>query len=121
MEEMKNLTKERTVQLYRELWYKIAEILERDDQKEHYAESIKEKALCELGYTGNNIPFNRCWCCEYTELKMLDCNECPIKWSDRYCSANNGEYYLFQIDLHISNKEAAIIARKIAELPEREG
>lgn len=120
MERSQNLTKEKAVQLHRELWYKIAEILESDSREYNNTESIKEKALRELGYATRTIPFNRCWCCEYAELQMLDCDECPVEWSDVYCSANNGEYRLFQLALHINNKDAAIIARKIAELPERE-
>lgn len=120
MERMQNLTKEKAVQLHRELWHKIAEILERNNEGHKHIEELKEKALRELGYTTCSVPFNMCWCCEYTELQMLDCDKCPVEWGDNYCSANNGEYYLFQIALNGSDKEAATIARKIAELPERE-
>lgn len=123
MERFQNLTKERAVELHRELWRKIAEILERDDDFKDNDYALKYQALKELYGMTDERPASGCWCCEYTEQRYPEeygCEKvCPIKWSGYNCD-RGGEYEQFKSALWLSNnKDAAKIAREIAELPER--
>lgn len=121
------ITREEAVRRHRELWNKIAEVLERKDFdiSKYYNEdgdfcgcdSIKKDALLELGY--NEMPSCYCWCCEYDDQFEGLCDYCPIKFSIKSCIGSEWTDFTEAIEEeNIGN--AIIIARHIANLPERE-
>lgn len=123
MQRFQNFTKEQTVRLHRELWHKVAEILERNKHIRNDAFELKYQAFKEL-YNMEEYPLLGCWCCEYTYQRYPNksrCEKvCPIKWSGEYCD-EDGEYEHFKDLLMLGFNEKAIeMAKKIAELPERE-
>lgn len=123
---MEKLSKETILKKHRELWYKIAEIMERDDfdLKNFQTESgftdmnlIKEKAFDELNV--NRIPCCGCWCCEYDEYFDDDCTHCPIEWKTGSCGYSEFGEVVRACDKN-KKDEAIMWAKKIANLPERE-
>lgn len=118
------LTKQEAVRRHRELWNKIAEIIKRDGIViyDGYLYScpcsvgIKEQAAKELNY--DTYIVNYCWLCEYKRQHKLTCYECPIRWSNLFCS--DSEYHDFSRTLERGDEERAYaLAIEIANLPER--
>lgn len=128
---MRILTRKQVMKRHRELWNKVAELLERSDN-ENPNQSFgityyKRKALEELGYKWTKMPKNYCWLCEYDGLPKFKnvpmCANCLVgDWgsgAEQCC--NDGSLYE-AISFHISQREykqASEVARKIANLPER--
>ena len=106
------------------MWNEIADMLEEGIEFSNNF-SYKSHALQHIGE--NRELESNCYCCEYAQY---ECESCPVKWNgehedlDVYCSNteahNTGEYIDFvdAVD-HKAYGEAAFIARKIANLPER--
>lgn len=131
------LTKEECVRRHRLLWNYIADqILEKENVHWEY----KTEAFEHFGWNVSiSYIFNYCWACYYDSMKCLemvddpkcacesevsDCPYCLFKWnSDKtnYCVKPHALYGRF-LDSHRSNdwKEAAKIARDIANMPVRE-
>lgn len=138
------LTKEECVRRHRLLWNYIADQIE---EQEEVSWDCKEEAFEHFGWH-NGVMFNYCWACYYCQLKdfeMIDdadaekrkvwvnCHNCLFDWyaySDgpwneeysNYCDDGTTLYSRFHaLKLNNDNwKEAARIARKIANLPVRE-
>lgn len=108
------LTKTLTVALHRKLWHWIADETERQKrcvEKKEYPLFHRFIIDCD------------CWCCEYTPF---DCNICPIQWRIDDDSLGQvkcilSEFGDWSYAVNIGDwREAARIARIIAELPERD-
>lgn len=131
------LTKEECVRRHRLLWNYVADqILEQEKVSLKY----KRKAFEHFGWNISiGYIFNYCWACYYHSMKCLemvddpkcarknevnDCPYCLFNWtSDKtnYCGNRHALYDQFW-DSKLSNnwKEAARIARDIANMPVRE-
>ena len=121
----KLITKEWTIAEHRKMWWWIAEeTLKREKivYKEEYLEEYfpDEDICCD------------CFCCEYDKQKTnsendMKCKFCPLDWgsdcSTTQCVDKNylaGEGNLFALwESTLDWKEAAELAKQIAELPER--
>ena len=125
-----NLTKKEAVRLHRILWNTIADILDEYGMPEGCKEALdlKKMAIIKMKerkeYKGP-LPLLNCFCCNYESNISSDFDEhyhcydvCPVKW--RYKSCDDSEYGRF-IELLDNNEveSAIIIARTIANLPER--
>lgn len=119
---MKGLTKERAIELHRQLWNYIADESERKGQI-----ITKEEAFIHFMWS----PFVKagCWCCEYDlQFGKWDCSHCPIKWPANRCVSSQSPFRHWRmvrntdavlIGNHKENlKEAIKYAREIANLPE---
>lgn len=119
------LTKEEAVRRHRELWNKVAEIIERDglEEYEYECDNIKSAALKELGYNPKYVK-DLCWCCEFIKYENnLSCKMCPIQWSSEECNAycSEAEFGDFWDEVENRDEELAYeFAKIIANLPERE-
>lgn len=114
------LTKEEAIKRHRMMWNWIAyETLRR---KEFVT---KQEAIEHFGWNGSKMR-SRCWCCTYAyEDEDRDCNKCPIQWPGGRCYGFlKGVVGLYDgwcaMRWHPKYKEAADLAYKIANLPERE-
>lgn len=128
---MEELTREIAVQKHRELWSKIAEILNEKanedptecDGKKLRAREIKKMALHMLGET-RRIKDN-CYACKYDDqfYPAEPCSHCPFIWggnSESYCY--EAEYCSFECALYREDfNSARETALEIVNLPEREG
>ena len=131
------LTKEECVHRHRMLWNYIADQIEK---REEVIYGYKQEAFAHFGwslYVGR--VFSYCWACYYHSMKFLemvdcpkyvreteahDCPYCLFDWtSDKtnYCGSLHTLFDQF-VDSKLDNnwEEAAIIARKIANMPVRE-
>lgn len=122
------LSKKEAVKKHRELWNKVAELINTKGLKPYMnryhivsAEKIKEDALRELGYRDYEFPYNSCWCCEYDKQFGNYCCSCPIQWRYGDCDGFGSEFHEFQNACNSMRDilDAAEIARIIANLPER--
>lgn len=81
------LTKEEAVFYHHQMWKEMREKLGDNPEK-------KDRVHFKKDWVRSRFPdeqiFNNCFLCEYTNLKGLDCDSCPIKWHNDYC----GVYYL---------------------------
>lgn len=129
-----NMTREEAVRLHRILWNHVADIIESGtlNDKKHVS-TIKEAAfrkMIEQGELEKGIrnPTFDCFCCEYlfqTEGDFVPdpeicSNRCPISWGscDGCCIPNEyGDFLSFYRKEDFD--DAAKIARRIANLPER--
>lgn len=119
---MEGLTKEKSIELHRQLWNYIAD--ETLNQKRCIS---KEEAFEHFGWPLRTCAM--CWCCEYsfniTGLSVDCCANCPILWgnenqlSSLRCVQCNGMFAKW-IDAFRSynHVEASKLAKLIAELPE---
>ena len=102
------LTREQAVVNHRKMWNWIAD------------ETLKQKKRVEkkeyfnfFGIALEDTPKKFCYCCEFADFI---CYRCPIDWSPKRDCCDDG---LFAKWLHCKDyKEASILARQIAELPE---
>ena len=138
------LTKEECIRRHRLFWNYIADQIE---EQEEVPWNYKEEAFEHFGWH-NGAMFSYCWACYYCQMKdceMVDdadaekrkswgnCHNCLFDWYDRgdkpwdekysnYCDDGITLYSRFRA-LKLSNnnwKEAARIARKIANMQVRE-
>lgn len=120
------LTREEAIAEHRKMWRWIAE--ETVKQQEFvYEWKYMEK------YFPKDVIENICFCCEYSTQKKLfegthKCDFCPIDWGGKFSNymCVDKEYAdddkgLFALWVNAKDwKEAAELARQIAELPERQ-
>ena len=132
---MKTLTKDEAIRLHRKMWRWIAEETEKQGRKVSKWEYFKA-----MGIDENDVPTYDCYCCEVVDqqineispLAML-CDFCPLDWGFGYETGYRKvncltiEYPYVQRSGYFrrwvntkSPKEAAELARTIAELPEKE-
>lgn len=114
-----NLTREQTIKKHRKMWNWIAyETLKRKRKV------LKEDYFEEHGIS--MIPYCECYCCDYDydysiKYDSYRCKACPIIWPDNMtCPNDNSLYEQFYSCRNKDYKEAAELARQIAELPEKE-
>lgn len=108
------LTKNLAIWLHRKLWNWIADETRRKKRKVDKDEYPLFKIFHITSY---------CWCCEYARRKnkIVRCKECPIDWGYR----NAGEtcirnlYGKWRETDKADFIRASILAKMIAELPER--
>lgn len=113
------LTREQALENHRRLWRHIADKTRTEKRCVSKKEAIED-------IWGNVWVANECWCCEYDDQFDSDfCTHCPVMWDNEkdngfwcndsefgeWCSARTADDW----------EEAAEIAEKIANLPEREG
>lgn len=117
------MTREEALAGHRKLWNEIADMIERGVKRDH-ANYYKEKALEHLGEE-RSIAGN-CYLCEYADnheekISVWSCKfDCPVEWYGGSCMFRKSEYKLFERAIEAQNYTiAAILARKIANLPER--
>lgn len=117
------MTREEALTGHRKLWNEIADMIERGEKKEHVWD-YKHDALIHLGEE-RDIDAG-CYLCHYgnrheKEIRVWSCKACcPVQWSGMSCGQSNSEYKLFETALYNGEfTQAAILARKIANLPER--
>lgn len=120
----RQLTKEKAIELHRQLWNYIA------DESERTGKIVsKSDAFYHFGW-GYNVQA-LCWCCQYCDF---GCGKCPIEWPDGSCIAtdtslfNKWRYAKERIYMCLENDEVDYkkylkryikYAREIANLPER--
>ena len=115
---MKKLTKKEAIKLHRKLWNWVADETLRLKRKVK-----KEEYFYRNHIDREDIPKNKCYCCEYDEQKQdkctnKSCKYCPISWGNRDNDCEKPSYYS-EWNYAIDYKEAAEYARKIANLSER--
>lgn len=118
-----HLTKEKAIELHRQLWNYIADESERTEKM-----VSKSYAFYHFGW-GYNVK-TLCWCCEYCNSI---CSNCPVDWGANNCmdtrspfdrwhdmqelcliyDGKNENLYKKYLKLYIK------LARQIANLPER--
>lgn len=115
------LTREEAISKHRKMWSWIADEIEKE-KKYQDIEYLKIEYCNDeevRGVTSN------CFCCEYTNCV---CEFCPIEWEseagdymclDQYKEKDCKGLYMLCFD-ELDWKEQAKLARKIANLPERE-
>ena len=124
------LTREQAIEEHRKMWNWIA------DQHENGELSADLKAkYIEVFFPGESI-LHHCFCCEYSRLSdnLFSCDSCPFNWGenlginshmciDKYYEDDAcGLYSLWLDEVVYGNPiNAKILAREIADLPEREG
>lgn len=118
------LTKEKAIEEHRKMWNWIADQLENGVVEEVY--QLKRRYCKENGFD----LMNDCFCCEYNH-HFHNCAHCPLIWGSEefqrntYCEPEFGESISiswWKANCHSRNEEyaeAAIIARQIANLPEK--
>jgi len=122
---MQILTKEEAITEHRKMWNWIAEECIKRKRRVTKLEYFKSNCII-------NIPYNKCYCCEFaynnawkTNTKITDrsdiCKCCPLIWKYGKCVMDGlGEYDEWVRTLLKDDfKAEAEIARKIANLPER--
>lgn len=114
---MLNLTKQQTIAEHRKMWRWIA-----DETKKQGRMVEKAEYFDAMGISPEDRPAGNCYCCDYTDG---NCLKCPIEWGGDYGTCLDRYTYddgkgLFGQWIHTNNpEEAARLAHKIAELPER--
>lgn len=105
---------------HRELWNKIAELIE-DGKQCSYAMDYKKVARMMIYPDDENITVD-CYCCEFDDTYgESDCKNCLVIWgSNAHNTCSLAEYGLFRDLIPNGLEEAAKVAREIANLPARE-
>lgn len=134
-----NISKDEAIRKHREMWSWIAEQYENElDGLDVPVNHLKAKFVKE--HYPNDNPLSDCYCCEYAGEILnpkrggakYNCRRCPLVWPSTCCelmclrkNGSTDSYGLYgqiicQSRPYIANyKKAAIIAREIANLPER--
>ena len=75
---MENLTRERALELHRQMWSDMQRDLgDCPDGGQRVEYKIE---WCDIHFPGERIE-NHCFLCEYDKSSALDnCNSCPIRW-----------------------------------------
>ena len=117
------MTREEALAGHRKLWNEIADMIESGEKKEHVWD-YKHDALVRL--SEKRLIKSNCYLCEYSkwhkkEICLWSCAcDCILQWTGLSCGRSVSEYKLFEKALYKRNfTQAASLARKIANLPER--
>lgn len=127
---MRILTRKQVMKRHRELWNKVAELLEESHELSEGHSSIvsyKRDALVQLGYEECEMPKECCWLCEYDfspKFKNVPkCENCLIgDWGNgaEHCCRDGSLYQAVITRIKLGEyKKASELARQIANLPER--
>ena len=81
------LTRERALELHRQMWSDMQKTLGNDPAP---WKRVQFKDVWVNEHFPNTVICNDCFLCEYVNNENLGCRNCPIKWSSGYC----GNYYL---------------------------
>lgn len=114
---MKRLSKKEAIRRHRLMWNWIADETIRGGRLVD-----KREAFEHFGWDSNNVTL-QCWCCEYKYTHPGHCaNNCILVWPGAGCVVGSAtETALFSAWCTTKNPEkSAALARRIAELPERE-
>ena len=105
------MTKEEVIRKHREMWRWLAKN-PGGEWKEDYLEKSGPEAR--LGYD--------CYLCDYVNKNHnRDCRYCPVEWPEESCYCYDGLYTKWEFAmLGEDYTRAAKLARRIAELPEKE-
>ena len=138
-----SITREEAITNHRKMWRWIADETERRGVPVYKSVYFKE-----MGFRKEEIPLSLCFCCDYGEKefginvidldieerrKLSKCTYCPLQWNgednrhnifcynDPICPSKKGLFKewsdaVWERDI----SRAAEIARKIAELPEKD-
>ena len=110
------MTREEAIANHRKMWRWIA-----DETERRKCEVDKSAYFNAMGITGKDIPWAQCYCCEYVNDKCkdtYDCALCPIEWPGGSCCQGGLSYQW--LHAYGNWRESAALARRIAELPERD-
>ena len=106
------MTRDEAVKKHRAMWRWIAEQIE--SQKKRLCIPRLKDIYCQVN---RDKIFLNCYCCEYASMKIKGCKDCPIASPGWDCAS--GGLYTQVVD-ETNWKVQARIARRIAELPERD-
>lgn len=113
------MTREEALAGHRKLWNEIADMIESGVR----TSSIAYKYLALKNLKEERDIFLICYLCEYIygNNENLNCpTHCPVVWGDTGCNNNRAEHKLFNRAISYEDyTSAAILARTIANLPER--
>ena len=124
---MRTLTIQDTISLHRTLWHWIEQKTLERHVKVELEEYFRENHI-----PSDEIPNSKNYCCEYDEQQLTgwSCENCPFDWQSNcevsFCYDkeksfdNNGLLKQWDAIANDDWKQAAKLARIIAELPERE-
>lgn len=134
-----NISKDEAIRKHREMWNWIAEQYEDELNEDDRPVTHLKRDFIKEHYP-NDDPLSNCYCCEYADEILnpkigearCNCRRCPLEWSSTSCELmclhktdemnSDGLYQqcIYHSHPYIANyKKAAIIAREIANLPER--
>lgn len=116
------LTKQQAVTEHRKMWDWIAEECLRRKVKVEKQDYFDRHDI-------KDLPDHFCWCCEYARKQFLKnstgieffCDLCPIVWGSD-CDTCIGDWHSTLYEKYVDSTkygQASILARKIANLPER--
>ena len=115
-----NLTREEAIEEHRKMWNWIADKLLSNDIDKYHESNIIKKDYLNQKYGEDNYRLEaNCFLCEYVYKNIhKTCSFCPLDWGEIAC------FHIIYSDFFKTlqeghNKEAAAIARQIANLPEK--
>lgn len=115
-----HLAKEQAIAEHRKMWNWIADETEKKKRKITEHDYFKTHSIVSA-----NRPFGECYACEYgAELTDSDlfqdiCRLCPLDWGGRADDCMCINVFCYGEWFYTNNwKEAAELARRIAEVPE---
>ena len=112
------LTKKQAVKEHRKMWNWIADETERQKRKVSKEDYFNAHPEYEMR------PLLDCFCCEYDDQHELrNCRYCPVLWNteNHRCYWNGTVFGSWGSTESCEWNNAALYAREIANLPEREG
>ena len=110
------MTREEAIANHRKMWRWIADQTERRQRVVD-----KSNYFIAMGIPGKDWPSANCYCCEYDrDNGKYDCALCPIEWPTGSCCQGEGGLYHQWLYAYGNWRESAALARRIAELPERD-
>lgn len=119
------LTREQAITEHRKMWRWIAEQYENGKDIDPY--HLKKIYFLKNGYDDSSLVRSRCFLCEYVKELYGRCNNCPLIWGTiGDCMGTSDEHrglYRQLTDCYLNPgdmKKCAKLARKIAELPEKQ-
>lgn len=110
------MTREEAIANHRKMWRWIA-----DETERRQCVVDKSNYFNAMGIPGKDRPLAQCYCCEYANDNSegnYDCALCPIEWPTGSCG--QGGLYHQWFYAYGNWRESAALARRIAELPEKE-
>lgn len=125
------LTKEKAIEEHRKMWNWIADELEKPETR-NQKETVHDLKVRYRNANDLNLR-NDCWCCEYDDQFADDpCMNCPLLWGTEdmadgyYCEYETHPnidglwWHANQLSSDGEYDGASIVARQVANLPEKE-